>query len=47
MDFMWSYDLYVDDNTLSVNITRVRKKLQNIGVGDIIETKRGVGYKII
>ena len=47
MDFMWSSDLYVDDNTLSVNITRVRKKLQNIGVGDIIETKRGVGYKII
>ena len=47
MDFMWSSDLYVDDNTLSVNITRVRKKLQNIGVGDIIETKRGLGYKII
>lgn len=47
MDFMWNSDLYVDDNTLSVNITRVRKKLQNIGVGDIIETKRGLGYKII
>lgn len=44
MDFLWNSDLYIDDNTLSVNITRIRKKLQEIGFNDAIETKRGLGY---
>lgn len=44
MDYLWNSDLYVDDNTLSVNITRLRKKLQSIGFKDAIETKRGIGY---
>lgn len=44
MDYLWTSDLYVDDNTLSVNITRIRKKLNEIGFKDGIETKRGLGY---
>lgn len=37
-------NLPVDDSTLSVNITRLRKKLEEIGVGNSIETRRGLGY---
>lgn len=44
MDYLWSSDLFVDDNTLSVNITRIRKKLDEIGFENGIETKRGIGY---
>ena len=47
MDFLWNSDLYIDDNTLSVNVTRLRKKLDEIGVKDAIETKRGLGYIMI
>lgn len=44
MDFLWSTDEFVDDNSLTVNIARVRNKLEEIGVKDILETKRGQGY---
>lgn len=44
MDYLWNSDLFVDDNTLSVNVTRLRKKLQEIGFKESIETKRGIGY---
>ncbi|MBP1890332.1 DNA-binding response OmpR family regulator [Clostridium moniliforme] len=44
MEHLWNSDYYVDDNTLSVNITRIRKKLQEIGVENVIETRRGLGY---
>lgn len=37
---------FIDDNTLAVNMTRLRKKLQSIGVIDLIETKKNVGYKV-
>lgn len=47
MDFLWNSDLYVDDNTLSVNVTRLRKKLQEIGFSNAIETKRGLGYILL
>ena len=47
MDFLWNSDLYIDDNTLSVNITRLRKKLDEIGFKNAIETKRGLGYIMI
>lgn len=47
MDYLWSSDLYVDDNTLSVNVTRLRKKLSEIGFKDGIETKRGLGYILL
>lgn len=44
MNYMWNSDLYVDDNTLSVNINRLRKKLEEIGLKDYIETRRGLRY---
>ena len=46
MNYMWNSDIYIDDNTLSVNINRLRKKLNEIGLKDYIETKRGLGYMI-
>lgn len=47
MDYLWNSDLYVDDNTLSVNVTRLRKKLCEIGFDNGIETKRGLGYILL
>ncbi|WP_460278221.1 response regulator transcription factor [Clostridium sp. CTA-5] len=46
MNYLWNSDCFVDDNTLSVNVTRLRKKLIDIGAENIIETKRGLGYII-
>ncbi|MBE5960319.1 MAG: response regulator transcription factor [Lachnospiraceae bacterium] len=46
IEFLWDQQMFIDDNTLSVNMTRIRNKLANIGVKDFIETKRGMGYKI-
>ena len=44
MSYLWDSDMFVDDNTLTVNITRLRNKLEELGLSDIIETKRGQGY---
>ncbi|MGL5756726.1 MAG: response regulator transcription factor [Paraclostridium sp.] len=44
MDYLWDLDLFIDDNTLTVNINRLRKKLSEIGCSEYIETKRGRGY---
>lgn len=44
MDFMWNADAFVDDNNLSVNVTRLRKKLEGLGMQKNIETRRGLGY---
>ena len=44
MDFMWNSDVFVDDNNLSVNVTRLRKKLEGVGMKENIETRRGLGY---
>ena len=44
MKYLWDSDYFVDDNTLSVNITRIRKKLLDFGLENVIETKRGMGY---
>lgn len=44
MDHLWNSDFFVDDNTLSVNVTRLRKKLEEIGLKNAIETRRGLGY---
>ena len=44
MDFMWNSDIFVDDNNLSVNVTRLRKKLEGLGMKENIETRRGLGY---
>lgn len=46
MDILWDQEIYIDDNTLSVNVTRIRNKLQEIGIEDFIESKRGLGYRI-
>lgn len=46
MDYLWDSSLFVNDNTLTVNITRIRSKLDEIGVVDFIKTKRGQGYII-
>ena len=40
----WQSDDYIDDNTLSVNMTRLRKKLTSIGLDQLILTKKGLGY---
>lgn len=44
MEELWQSDEFVDDNTLTVNINRLRHKLNNIGLTDFIKTKRGRGY---
>lgn len=44
MDYLWDSESFVDDNTLTVNIKRLRTKLEEIGLKDEIETKRGLGY---
>ncbi|ENK1242245.1 response regulator transcription factor [Clostridium botulinum] len=44
MEYLWKSDYFVDDSTLNVNINRLRKKLQEIGIENPIETRRGLGY---
>jgi len=44
MTQLWNSDLFVDDNTLTVNVNRLRSKLADIGLSDVIETRRGQGY---
>ncbi len=44
MTDLWSSDMFVDENTLNVNVNRLRKKLEEAGLKDVIETKRGQGY---
>ena len=44
---LWNSDIFVDDNTLSVNIARLRKKLTELGLPDLIATKKGVGYGLV
>ncbi len=46
LEALWDDVEFVDDNTLTVNVTRVRRKLQSIGVIGAIETIRGAGYKL-
>lgn len=44
ISYLWDSEMFVDDNTLTVNMTRLRGKLDSIGVSGVIETKRGMGY---
>ena len=46
MTRLWESDEFIDDNTLTVNVTRLRKKLEEIGLEDYILTKKGIGYYI-
>jgi len=47
MNYLWDNDEFVDDNTLTVNINRLRNKLELLDLKEIIETRRGQGYIII
>ncbi len=44
---LWNSDLFVDDNTLTVNVARLRKKLADLGLEQLIATKKGVGYGLV
>ena len=46
MTSLWSTDIYIDDNTLTVNISRLRKSLAGLGVDNFIKTKLGMGYYV-
>ena len=46
IEYLWDNELFVDDNTLSVNITRIRNKLEALGGMGLIKTKRGQGYLV-
>lgn len=46
VEYLWDNEIHIDDNTLSVNIMRIREKLRALGIDDFILTKRGMGYKI-
>ena len=43
---LWESDVYVDENTLSVNVNRLRRKLETIGLTNFILTRKGIGYQI-
>ena len=45
-EYLWDNQVFIDENTLSVNMTRIRTKLKDIGIENFIETKRGLGYKL-
>ena len=46
MQTLWESDDFIDDNTLTVNVTRLRRKLESLGLQDYIRTKKGLGYII-
>lgn len=46
MNRLWENDSFVDDNTLTVNMTRLRRKLEGAGLKEFITTKKGMGYRI-
>ena len=46
IEYLWDNGIHMDDNTLSVNMMRIRGKLRELGLDNFIQTKRGMGYKI-
>lgn len=46
IEALWDSQIYIDDNTLSVNMTRLRSKLDSIGCPGCIKTRRGMGYQL-
>ncbi len=46
MTYLWETDSYVDDNTLTVNVTRLRRKLEAVGLRGFIVTKKSMGYLV-
>lgn len=47
ISYLWDSEMFVDDNTLTVNINRLRNKLSELGIENMIETRRGQGYIIL
>lgn len=47
IETLWDRQIYIDDNTLSVNVTRLRGKLARLGLQDLIRTRRSMGYQLI
>ena len=47
MECLWDSESFIDDNTLTVNVTRLRNKMEEIDLKDLIETKRGQGYILV
>ena len=47
MDYLWDNQSFIDDNTLTVNMTRLKNRLEEIGLHDMIQTKRGQGYILL
>ena len=47
MKALWQNDIYVEENTLTVNVGRLRKKLEENGLADVIVTKSGIGYMLV
>lgn len=46
IEYLWDNQVFIDDNALSVNMTRIRTKLEQLGVHNFVETKRGMGYRL-
>ena len=46
IEYLWENKIFIDDNTLSVHMTRIREKVKAIGVSELIVTKRGIGYRV-
>lgn len=46
MEALWKTDCYIDENTLSVNVNRLRRKLEGIALYDFVQTKKGIGYLV-
>lgn len=46
IEYLWDDSVFLDDNALSIHVTRIRGKLQGLGLHDFIQTKRGMGYFI-
>ncbi len=47
MECLWENESFIDDNTLTVNVTRLRNKLEELGLKELLETKRGQGYILL
>lgn len=46
IEALWDSRIYIDDNTLSVNVTRLRTKLEGLGLPGYVKTRRGMGYQV-
>lgn len=46
IEYLWDNQMFIDDNTLSVYVARIREKLRGLGIDNFIETKRGMGYRV-